>query len=105
MAPQHGSKVPAKCTTWCIHVAKWAKSRQNGFKMGTIVPFKHHQRSCLQKHVNDPLVTHFDHKMAHLKGFWNTKGANMPQNVLLTGLFHLFVHPQWATVTFGKSHF
>ena len=45
------SKVRAKGTTWCIHVAEGTKLDQNGLKTGSI---------------------------------------------------HLFVHPQWSRVTFGK---
>ena len=48
------SKVRAKGTTWCIHVAEGTKLDQNGLKMGSI---------------------------------------------------HLFVHPQWSTITFGETHF
>ena len=34
VAPPCGSKVRAKGTTWCIHVAEGAKLGQNGLKMG-----------------------------------------------------------------------
>ena len=48
------SKVHARGTTWCIHVAEGTKLDQNGLKMGSI---------------------------------------------------HLFVHPQWSNITFGKTCF
>ena len=33
-------KVHKKGTTWCIHVARWAKMGQNSFKVGAIVQFE-----------------------------------------------------------------
>ena len=41
VVPQYGFKVRAKCTPWCMHVAKWVNVGQNGLKMGAIVMFKH----------------------------------------------------------------
>ena len=29
----------------------------------------------------------------------------MAQNRLKMGSFHLFVHPKWSTITFGKTRF
>ena len=31
--------------------------------------------------------------------------AKLSQNGLKMGLFHLFEHPQWSTITFGKTRF
>ena len=90
MAPQYRSKVRANCTTWCIHVAQWAYLGQNGFKMGAIVRFEHHKSSCLQKHIFEQFLTHFGHKMGHLKGFRNLKhGSKRAQN----GFISLFFAP------------
>ena len=58
VAPQYGSKERAKCTTWCMHVAKQATMGQKGFKKG------------------------------HSQGFWDLrrakKGPNWGQNGLMS---------------------
>ena len=59
VAPPRGSMVHEKCTTWCIHVARWTKLGQNGLKLGTIFCFTipNGPYSYLEKHTFDPCLT------------------------------------------------
>ena len=40
VAPAYGFQVRGRCTSWCIHLARLAKSGQNCLKMGTIIIFE-----------------------------------------------------------------
>ena len=58
--------------------------------------------SFLEKHVFDPFLVA---KKSIFKAFCEFGGAKMACNWLKRGSFHLFRHPKWSRITFGKTHF
>ena len=65
--------------------------------------------SFLEKHTFDPFFTHFDPFFVAKQPIFNALcdfgGAKMACNGLKMGSFHLFRHPKWSRIIFGKTHF
>ena len=62
------------------------------------------RESFLEKHVFDPFITHFlVAKQPIFKAFCDFGGAKMTCNGLKMGSFHLFRHPKWSRIIFGKT--
>ena len=61
--------------------------------------------SFLEKHIFDPFLTHLVAKQPIFKAFCDFGGAKMACNGLKMGSFHLFRHPEWSRIIFGKKHF
>ena len=60
----------------------------------------------MEKHIFDPFLTHFwSPKQPIFKAFWDFGLAKMACNGPKTGSFHLFRHPKWSWIIFGKTHF
>ena len=60
----------------------------------------------LPTYIFDPFLTHFwSQKQPNLKAFCDFAVAKMACNGLKRGSFHLFVHPKWSRIIFGKTHF
>ena len=80
----------------------------NGLKMCSFYLFRHPRwsRIILEKHtfghIFDPFLVA---KQPNFKAFCDFGGAKMACNGLKVGSFHLFVHPKWSKVIFGKKHF
>ena len=59
--------------------------------------------SCLEKHLFDPCLTHFlVAKQPIFKAFCDFGRAKITCNGLKMGSFHLFRHPKWSRIIFGK---
>ena len=59
--------------------------------------------SCLEKHIFvDPFLTHF---WSQNKPFSRHFVTLEEPKWLAMGSFHLFRHPKWSRIIFGKAHF
>ena len=58
--------------------------------------------SFLEKYIFDPFLAA---KQPIFTAFCDFGGAKMACNGLKMGSFHLFRHPKWARIIFGKTHF
>ena len=62
--------------------------------------------SFLEKHIFDPLLTHFwSQNNPFSRHFVTLEGPKWLANGLKMGSFHLFRHPKWLRIIFGKTHF
>ena len=62
--------------------------------------------SFLAKYFFDPFLTHFwSQNNPFFKAFCDFRGAKMACNGLKMGSFHLFMHPKWCRIIFGKTPF
>ena len=62
--------------------------------------------SFLEMHIFDPFLTHFwSQNKSFFEAFCDFGGAKMACNGLKRRSFHLFVHPRWSRIIFGKTHF
>ena len=80
----------------------------NGLKKGSFHLFVHPKccRMILGKThfwpIFDPFLVA---KQPIFKAFCDLGGAKMACNGLKMGSFHLFRHPKWSRIIFGKTHF
>ena len=59
-----------------------------------------------KKRVLDPFLTHFwSQKGPIFKAVWDFPRAQMRHHGLKLGRKHLFEHPRWSKITFGKMQF
>ena len=88
-------------------MAKWGKLGKNSIQIATIIPFEDPQCSRIilfGQPVFDPfltciLVTNWP----IFKALRGLGGAQIAQIRLQMGSFHLFVHPKWSPITYGKA--
>ena len=60
----------------------------------------------MEKHIFDPFLTHFlVPKQPIFKAFCDFGVAKMACHGLKKDSFHLFRHPKWSRIIFGKTHF
>ena len=79
-----------------------------GLQKGSLHLFRHPKwsRIIFGKHCFDPFWTHFlVAKQPIFKAFCDFGGAKMACNGLKMGSFHLFRHPKWCRIIFGKTLF
>ena len=79
-----------------------------GLQKGSLHLFTHPKwsRIIFGKTHFDPFLTHFlVAKQAIFNTFCDFGGAKMACNGLKMGSFHLFRHPKWSRIIFGKTHF
>ena len=81
----------------------------NGLKKGSFHLFLHPKWSRIiffKKYIFLPIVDlFFVPKQPIFKAFCEFGGAKMACNGLKLGSFHLFRHPKWSGIIFGKKHF
>ena len=56
-------------------------------------------------HVGPLFCPTFGTKLAHFQAFLDFGWANRGQNGRKMTSFHLFVHPKWSNIIFGKTRF
>ena len=80
----------------------------NGLKKGSFHLFVHPKwsRIIFAKTHFDPIFDPFlVAKQPIFKAFCDFGGAKMACNGLKMDSIHLFVHPKWSWIIFGKTHF
>ena len=80
----------------------------NGVKKGSFHLFRHPKWSMIifGKTYFGPIFDPFlVPKQPIFKAFYGFGGAKMACNGLKRGSFHLFRHPKWSRIIFGKTYF
>ena len=78
--------------------SKWAKH--------TCLSIPNCPGSLSGKRVFDPFLTHFWSQYGpRLKAFWDFPWAKTRHQGVKRGFKHLFEHPKWSVINFGKMRF